>query len=241
MPWEQLGKYSKQSRSLLNSLVTVLPLLILYQLGILLICWESVNGVDFLTIVAVKTAGVRGLIILNFVLLIFFLIGVIYLRRKNTFEADFILPMLVESAIYAIGMGVLIVLALKYTLPMAHLAGEVSNIHAHGPVIKILASIGAGVNEELVFRLGLMSFIIWFCVRMFKLKRFTGILIAVLVSSALFSLAHYFIGSERMGLYSLFYRFFAGIIFGLIFKFRGFAIAVYTHTIYDLFVLFASG
>lgn len=226
MAWERLRKYFNQSRSLLNSLVTVLPLLILYQLGILLVSWESVNGVDFLTVAIIKMAGVRGLIILNLILIIAFLIGAIYLRRKNSFEADFILPMAVESAAYAVGMGVLIVFVLKYTLQMALAAG-------------VLASIGAGVNEELVFRLGLISLIVWLCVALFKLKRFTGILIAVLVSSALFSLAHCFIGGEPIKQYSLLYRFLAGIIFGVIFKLRGFAIAVYTHTLYDFFVLFA--
>ena len=233
--------YFKQSRILLNSLVTVVPLLILYQLGMLLISRESINGVDFITIVTFKLAGTQGLLILNLILIILFLIGVIYLHKKQTFQADFILPMIVESAVWAVGMGVLIVFVLKYTPPMAQVVQEVSNIRARGALIKILASIGAGVNEELVFRLALMSFIIWFCVRMFTLKKFTAILIAVLVSSALFSLAHYFIGGEPITQYSLLYRFFAGIIFAVIFKLRGFAIAVYTHTLYDLFVLFAGG
>jgi membrane protease YdiL (CAAX protease family) len=239
MAWERFRKYFEQSRNLLNSLVTVVPLLILYQLGILLISRESINGVDFLTIVAVKAGGIRGLLILNLILIIIFLIGVIYLHKKQTFQADFILPMIVESAVWAVGMGVLIVFVLKYTFPMASAAAEVSDIRAREPVIKILASIGAGVNEELVFRLALMTFIIWFCVKMFALKRFTGVLIAVLVSSALFSLAHYFIGREKITQYSLLYRFFAGVVFAVIFKLRGFAIAVYTHTLYDIFVLFA--
>jgi len=33
------------------------------------------------------------------------------------------------------------------------------------------------------------------------------------------------------------FRFLAGILFGLLFWFRGFAVAVYTHAIYDIVVL----
>jgi hypothetical protein len=239
MAWERLRTYLQQSRTLLNSIVLVIPLLLIYQLGILLVSWESINGVDFLTIVTWKIARVEGLLILNLILIAAFLIIALYLRKKQSFRTDFVLPMIVESAVWAVGMGILIVFLLKFTLPVAVSGGGVPDIRARGAIGGIIKSIGAGVNEELVFRLALMSFIIWFCTAMFILKKFTSILIGILLSSFLFSLSHYWIGGERFANYSFFYRFFAGIIFAVIFKFRGFAIAVYTHTIYDLFVLFA--
>ena len=60
--------------------------------------------------------------------------------------------------------------------------------------------------------------------------------IAVLISSALFSCAHY-LGSEPFHIVSFTYRFLAGMLFCALFWFRGFAVAVYTHTIYDIYVL----
>jgi hypothetical protein len=59
-----------------------------------------------------------------------------------------------------------------------------------------------------------------------------------LVSSALFSAAHHVgpLGDPlRLGVFT--YRMLAGIVFGLIFWFRGFAVAVYTHALYDMYVM----
>ncbi|MFH1422951.1 MAG: CPBP family intramembrane glutamic endopeptidase [Planctomycetota bacterium] len=241
METKSLKEYLKKSHDLLNSFVLVLPLLIFYQIGILYISNRGINGVDFLTIITWKLAGVKGLFIVNFVLNLMFLTGVIYLRNKQRFQTDYILPIIIESMVYALTMGILIIFVLRHTLPMS----SSTTIHIREPIVKILICIGAGVHEELVFRLILMSLIIWICVKPLQLSRAASIIIGILVSSAVFSLAHYYLGGEKyytdgewMRQYRLIYRFLAGIIFAVIFKFRSFAVAVYTHTLYNFFVLF---
>ena len=67
----------------------------------------------------------------------------------------------------------------------------------------------------------------------------TALLPAALLSSVLFALAHY-LGPEEFTLYSFAFRFLAGLVFAALFVFRGFAVAVYTHTIYDVYVLLFS-
>ena len=60
----------------------------------------------------------------------------------------------------------------------------------------------------------------------------------MLVSSLLFSAAHHLgpLGeSLRIGVFT--YRTLAGLFFATLFHFRSFAIAVYTHTFYDIYVL----
>jgi hypothetical protein len=64
------------------------------------------------------------------------------------------------------------------------------------------------------------------------------IVAAVLLSSVIFSAFHYRpIGYDEFQLWSFSYRVLAGIVFAVLFAARGFAVAAYTHAIYDVFVL----
>jgi hypothetical protein len=62
-----------------------------------------------------------------------------------------------------------------------------------------------------------------------------------LVSAVLFSAAHHIVGGEpwRVGVFV--YRILCGLIFAALFQWRGFAVAVYTHALYDVFVLTLHG
>ncbi len=61
--------------------------------------------------------------------------------------------------------------------------------------------------------------------------------IAVVVTSALFSAAHYAgAHGETFDWFSFCFRFLAGAFFALLFVYRGFGIAAGTHALYDIFV-----
>ena len=64
--------------------------------------------------------------------------------------------------------------------------------------------------------------------------------IAAPIAAVVFSAAHY-VGAlgDQFTLASFTFRALAGLWFTLVYRFRGFAVAVYTHTLYDLFVFFA--
>lgn len=229
----QVKQYFSQSHNLLTSLVLVLPLLILYQVGLLLVGDDALNGVDFVSVLLVRlTDGPLGLIIFNLVLLLLLFIGTWHLRRKQKFDPGFFAPMLVESAAYALFLGVVIVFIMQHTMPMAGPAFE-----QLGWLTKVTISLGAGVYEELLFRLVLISLLTYVFVKWVKVQKGTALFGAFLISAFLFSLAHY-IGAQ-VEAYGFVYRFIAGLIFAVLFKFRSFAIAVYTHAFYDIFVLFS--
>jgi membrane protease YdiL (CAAX protease family) len=62
--------------------------------------------------------------------------------------------------------------------------------------------------------------------------------LAFAISSLLFSAAHYHpFGSEDWEVWSFAYRAVAGVLFGILFVTRGFAVAAYTHALYDIHVL----
>ena len=56
------------------------------------------------------------------------------------------------------------------------------------------------------------------------------------VLCSVIAIAHY-LGPESFTLFTFAYRSLAGLIFAFLFLFRGFAVAVYTHCLYDVYVL----
>ncbi len=109
------------------------------------------------------------------------------------------------------------------------------------PLQKIVMSAGAGFHEELVFRVILFGGLAKL-LHMATKRVGLSFLIAGVISALLFSAVHY-IGDLRdsFELVSFVFRFLSGLYLALVFHYRGFAVAVYTHTIYDLLVMFWRG
>ena len=106
---------------------------------------------------------------------------------------------------------------------------------------KVTLAIGAGIYEEFLFRVLLIASLTGILKFIFLWKEVTTNVMAVILSGGIFSAFHF------MGEYGDFFsmelfllRFFAGIILGGLYYFRGFGITAYTHSIYDL-ILEVSG
>jgi membrane protease YdiL (CAAX protease family) len=99
-------------------------------------------------------------------------------------------------------------------------------------------AIGAGIWEELLFRVGAIGFIIYFLKHILGYNRLFAALIAIFCSAVLFSLFHY-IGQlgDIFTLRSFYLRTLAGIILGTLFIIRGFGITAYTHIFYDMAII----
>ena len=97
-------------RNLLTSLVLVFPLFLIYQIGVLFTL-PVLNGADFLTVFLFHHLGLTAGAYLAYTaaVAVAFVVAVVVLRRKQRFDPKLILPVLIESAIYALTMGSLIV------------------------------------------------------------------------------------------------------------------------------------
>jgi membrane protease YdiL (CAAX protease family) len=226
-----------QKSNLLTSLVLVLPLLVFYEIGVL--ASDRMNGADFITGTLIRLVGITGLVWVQ-VGIIAIVIGLaVYLRKKEEFRVSQIIPVLIESGIYAITMGTLIVFVMVDLMGIDPRLAAGSPLDSLGPFQKLVMSVGAGFHEELVFRLLIMGGLIAILTKSkIVTKQWLALVIALLVSSVLFSAAHHIgpLGDPwKIGVFV--YRTIAGVLFGLLFQFRGFAIAVYTHTLYDVYVL----
>ncbi len=224
-------------RNLLTSLLLVFPLFFLYQLGVLFTL-PLLNGADFVTTLLFSSLGlsIRGYLVFLGAVVLAFAIGLAVLKRTQSFNGRVIVPVLLESLIYALTMGSLIVLVMTRVLglPPTLAAG----LSEQGLVTRLVMSLGAGVYEETVFRLGLLSGCIGLFHRVMGMNRWVAVPSAVIVSSVAFSLVHYLPPmGDPFSLGSFTFRGLAGVAFAALFKLRGFAVAVYTHAFYDVFVL----
>ena len=224
-------------RNLLTSLVLVFPLFLIYQVGVIFTL-PMLNGADFLTVFLFRNLGLSTTAYLGYTAIVAaaFAVGVLVLRRRQQFDPSLIGRVFIESAIYALTMGSLIVFVMTRIFGISpRLAGGIA---AQSFGTRIVMSFGAGVYEETVFRLGLMAGITALFERGVGLRRWVAGTIGLVVSSVLFSAMHHippYGDPFSMGVFT--FRVLAGACFGLLFWTRGFAIAVYTHALYDLYVL----
>lgn len=232
-----LSSYMEDSRDLFGSLILVLPLFVLYQVGVLMTGGVR-NGVDFITDAMWALAGgsLGYYLLINLGILAAFIGGIAYLREAGTFRPKLFPWVIAESTVYAslLGTGVVLMmssLGLDVLLSTGG-GGE------YGLLTKIVLSVGAGLYEETVFRLMLMGGLFLAGVKWLKLANWVSAVAAVIVSSLIFSGVHY-VGNlaDAFTLGSFFFRFFAGVLLAGIFYLRGFAVAVYTHAIYDIIVM----
>jgi membrane protease YdiL (CAAX protease family) len=113
---------------------------------------------------------------------------------------------------------------------------------AEAPTLaKVVLAVGAGVHEEVMFRLVMVGGGVWLLTRGLGLARWAAIVLAFIVSSVLFSAAHHIIGGEPWRLGAFTYRLLCGLFFATLFQTRGLAVAVYTHALYDIYVLIVRG
>ncbi|MBA2544517.1 MAG: CPBP family intramembrane metalloprotease [Deltaproteobacteria bacterium] len=209
-------------RDLGASLVLIAPLFFLYQVGVLFA--GNVNGADVVTRAVYGGLGRTNYLLAAAALGLGFLLWLRRSSRSHVLRLDIVLPVVLEAAIYALTLGALVNVVLERMLGLGLDLGEAIN------------AAGAGVHEELVFRLALCGGLIAVLSRT-QLSRPLIVIFALLVSSVVFSAAHH-LGpyGEPFTQHAFAFRCLAGLVFGLVFYFRSLAHAVYAHTFYDLLV-----
>tara|TARA_Y100001970_G_C14238163_1_gene863194 strand:+ start:217 stop:864 length:648 start_codon:yes stop_codon:yes gene_type:complete len=212
-----------------------LPLLLIYEILIFFTesnYWVIRNAADvwirkFLMAFEIKAQH------LTFVMIgiLFFLIPLAKNRSPGVrIKISYFLIMLLESFLYSIILG----MVLQFILNL----GGLSTVGLGNNLLQNIAlSIGAGLFEEIFFRVFLLNLFIFIFKPFFK-KIFFNVVLAVLASSLLFSISHY-VGSmaDSWNLYSFMFRWFAGILFAILYFMRGFSITAYTHALYDIWVI----
>ena len=236
------SEYWSASRQPLASLLFILPLLIVYEVGVWMLGPPALNGAAVWLGQGLQSFGIGGSLLLPLIVIAILLAWHHTTGKNWRVSAGVLYLMVAECFLLA---AALIVLA---QLPMALMPKEVATIDAvpvcglvSGHVLesylnRIVSYSGAGIYEEVLFRLMMIPVAIYLfrCVG-FSLR--AQVLASIIVTSVVFSFAHH-IGSagEPFVVYRFTFRCMAGAFFAALFIHRGFGIAAGTHALYDILV-----
>lgn len=234
----------------LTSLVLTMPVFLVYHLGLL--TTDLRNGVDLVSgmMVHLIHQSLAGYILLT----LLFAAGVVAaggrLRGRHRLDPKSFGPVLAESTVWAFVLlvsvgwltarivpGAIAGAWLEHAIPLLQLGPRTM-----GPIERVVMASGAGFHEELIFRVLFFGGGALLLERFARLSPLRAGLVPALVSSFVFSAVHY-VGSlgDAFTISSFVFRFFMGLAFVLLYRYRGFAVAVWTHTIYDLLIFFVFG
>ena len=238
-----MKEYLSYTRAPWYSFLFSLPLLLLYQLAALLANVGErravINGADALVQGVLNLVGLQGW--LATALAVAAIFGVLAYRadpahRKGTLRRAYFPLLLAESTAYALVFGTVVAVLTALVLPGAgflQIGGGGMHLGQ-----KLAVSLGAGLYEELVFRLLLTGGFIGLF-RHFRWSEGQTAAAAVLASSLIFSAFHYLPGGDMFTLTSVTFRFIAGVVLAGLYAARGFAVAAWTHALYDVFLVLA--
>ncbi|MBC8214048.1 MAG: CPBP family intramembrane metalloprotease [Candidatus Marinimicrobia bacterium] len=228
--------YSRSSSSILYGITLVFPLMIVYELLGIYINWnapyELRNGADALIREFFLVFGQYSQIaygIALFVLLSIIAIKYRHLLTNGQMKIHYLMLMIAESILWGFFLFVLLSRTGQWMMAIPF-GGRI--------VEELYLSIGAGIYEELLFRLTLIFVLTLIFHKILRLPTHLSGFIAVLFSAILFAMFHY-IGTfgDVFRWNTFIVRIVAGLFLGLLFIFRGFGITAYTHIIYDVIVV----
>lgn len=227
--------YLLKSKTSFYSFLFTLPLFFLYEINILFLSWDDIlvvrNGADFLMRNILESFDIYGLYGLGLVFFLGLLVTYIFFIKEDQQQevnVNFLFIMLAESMLWSV---VLYFLLFKFMVLLMNPVGKTI-------LQQVTLAIGAGIYEEFLFRVLLIAGLSGILGFVFMWDKTFKNIIAVVLSGGIFSAFHF------MGEYGDFFsmelfliRFFAGLILGVLYTYRGFGITAYTHSIYDLIVL----
>ncbi|MSR06649.1 MAG: CPBP family intramembrane metalloprotease [Gemmatimonadetes bacterium] len=237
------GSYWRAARAPRYSITFALPLFLLYEALAALVSHSALAGVRNGADVLLKTmfiglGGRNGLLAFG-VLSLGAAIALVVrdLRRHPGRLSGRILGgMMLESIAYAAVFGgvaaTLTMLLLRPTLAVVQ--GGASPLERLPLATQLVVSLGAGVYEELLFRVLLVSGLTAAAFAVFR-RRALANAIAIVVSALIFSAFHY-VGpyGDTLTLPSFTFRAIAGLMFSGLYVARGFGITAWTHALYDV-------
>lgn len=225
------------------SLTFVLPLLIAYELLAFSLSQDEVAGVRNGADVLLKSlflamGGREGLVVFGALLVGggAWLVWRDY-RRRRTLEPRVFGLMAAESVAYALAFGAIASTLTALLLPRLSITFSLGAVDSWSLPTQLMISLGAGVYEELLFRVILVSGLAGIARRAFGWRATTSGLFAAGVGALIFSAFHY-IGpyGDRLELGSFTFRAVAGVLFSGLYLLRGFGITAWTHALYDVFL-----
>lgn len=217
----------------LDTLVFVLPFILFYEIGSLSVhtggdARERVVAFHLLRFFF-ELFGSTGVQMPALAVIIILLATHIVSRRPWTIDRRAVGWMYAESAALA---APLLLFNLVLTAAPTHPADQGHRF------AELVLGVGAGVYEELVFRLVLISIIVIIGSDLLHFATRPTLVFAVVFSALAFAAHHHPpLGSDPFSLRSFIFRTIAGLYLGALFVYRGYGPAAGTHAIYNILVI----
>lgn len=250
-----MKNYWRISRTATYGFLGALPLLLFYEVSVLIVNQgapaEIRVGADVWIKQAMSWLGATGVFAVGIGVLAIG-IAVFAAERKHEIpiRPDYFAGIVGESIVYAVFTALLVsglvgaVFGLWSAVEpgmsilgaFAESGGPAQTAPLSRPTMLAL-SIGAGLYEELVFRVLLVGGLFLGMRKVFA-RRANAYLVAAVVGALIFSAVHY-VGpfADTFTAASFSFRFLFGLALNAIFLVRGFAVAAWTHSIYDVLVV----
>lgn len=245
----------KRKSGLWSDFALTLPVFVVYHLGVVLLPLR--NAADFMTrqLAELSDHNVTTSLALTAALATVFVGAFVLLGKGAEFSWDRFGLVALEGVVYAVAMR-LVAGYVVGRLPLAaealsgagvpDVAAEVTVIvrpALDGTFTAVILSLGAGFYEEVAFRVVLFGVGAWLLdLLLFEkatvVKRGLVAALWAVVAAAVFSGWHH-VGelADPFEARVFVFRWVCGLVFTAIYAFRGFAPAVWTHALYDIWVL----
>lgn len=225
--------YPHDSLRPLNSLVFVLPMLIIYQVGSAYYGSRLLAPRDLNKIL--KYFGGNAAYLPAMFIVVSLLVQHIARKDKWQIQPRVLAGMVGESILWMLPLAAMAHVSGRLTVSMQAVGGDAANWQQ-----EMLMSFGAGIYEEFLFRLLFISMAILIFSDIFGLRKDTVAIAAVFVGGVLFSLYHFSSGElsnwPHWPWLSFAFLAAAGVFLGSIFVMRGYAICVGAHVLYNIYV-----
>lgn len=252
------GSYLERTSRPIYGLLFLLPFIVFYELGTIFLNTDVLDesqvrvvafvwlqqGLEYIGLGG-KFAWAAPPLMVVMILLAFQVAS----KKSWRFIVSDVWPMAIECALMA---APLIVLSLflngssigggaDVSAATAKLAVEGDIVIKRSVLADIVTGIGAGIYEELVFRLVLICLLMLLLQDLLNFSHRNAIILSVIISAALFSAHHHIVFVDgELGHVAAFswtvfvFRAIAGVYFAALFAMRGFGIAAGTHAFYDI-------
>ena len=239
--------YLNRSRAARYSILFALPLLVLYEVASLALNGSPTagirNGADVLLKAAfVGLGGRNGLLVFDGLLLG---TGAVLVwrdlrRSPGALQGRTFALMGLESALYAALFGLVVGSLTSLLLGMPRLLD--AGAGTLDLPTRLVTSLGAGIYEELLFRVILTGGLLALLQGAMAVRRGVAAPLAVLLSALVFSSFHY-VGSlgDTFTIQSFTFRAIAGLAFSGLYVTRGLGITAWTHALYDVGITLLQG
>ncbi len=226
LPWRWWPRYRRETLRPLHSLLFLLPLVALYEFGL----WASREGARTPELLAYSRIqgvlawfGLVGPWVPAAVLIATLLIWHRLRGDRWQVRGWVLLGMVAECAVLMVPL-----------LVLSALFQQGAGFGQAGVGIRLVRAVGAGIYEELVFRLFLLGALLWLLAEFLEMRDLSAAALAIGLGAVLFAACHFQpIGSDRFLWSRFWFRAAAGAYLGIVFLGRGMGVASGTHAAYN--------